>query len=148
MDEFKTNLKMLRRQHHLTQEQLGKMLNTGKSKISKYESGYNIPPFDVFCDITTVFSASADYLLGRREDNEIFDIPADTNSLKANLKRLRKEKGLRQRQLAENIGVFRSRIFDYENGHLLPPVSVLCKMADFFSVSVDFLLGRQPPNNT
>ena len=57
------------------------------------------------------------------------------------LKQLRTSKGLSQGQLAKRIHVTKSMISTYENSSRLPRYDVLTKIAVFFKVSVDFLLG-------
>ena len=51
-----------------------------------------------------------------------------------------------QQVLADEVGVSRQCIAQYCNGITLPNVDVLCMMADFFGVSVDYLVGREPRN--
>lgn len=57
------------------------------------------------------------------------------------LKKLRKQEGLTQEELAKLSGVSVSRIVTYELGTRLPKVPTLIKIASFFSVSTDTLLG-------
>ncbi|MBQ9747775.1 MAG: helix-turn-helix transcriptional regulator [Clostridia bacterium] len=54
---------------------------------------------------------------------------------------LRKEKGVRQETLAAYVGVSTQAVSKWENGGL-PDAGLLPKIADFFSVSIDFLFGR------
>lgn len=55
---------------------------------------------------------------------------------------LREEKGIYQRDLAVALNVSISTISNYENNVHYPDVTILCKLADFFDVSIDYLLGR------
>lgn len=61
------------------------------------------------------------------------------------LKKLRQERGLSQAALADAVGVSKSTIGMYEQGNRLPhkkeTKDTLKQLADFFDVSVDFLLG-------
>lgn len=57
------------------------------------------------------------------------------------LKELRESKGLKQSDLAEKLGVSRGSISFYENGDRVPDIVFLHKMAEFFGVSCDYLLG-------
>lgn len=68
-------------------------------------------------------------------DNKIF------NNLK-NLKKLRLERNLTQLQLSIALGVAQETISKYEIGVAYPQPSMLIKIADYFHVSVDYLLGR------
>ena len=54
---------------------------------------------------------------------------------------LRKEKGIKQEELAKYVGVSTQAVSKWENGGV-PDVELLPKIADFFSVSVDSLFGR------
>ena len=58
------------------------------------------------------------------------------------LKELREQKGVSQAELANFLRVVRSTICQYEKGNRMPDSNILCKLADYFNVSVDYLLGR------
>lgn len=58
------------------------------------------------------------------------------------LKECRKNKGKNQEQVAEQIGISRARYSHYENNHVEPDLDLIRKMADYFNVSSDYLLGR------
>ncbi len=58
------------------------------------------------------------------------------------LAELRKEKGLTQRQLADKFGISGGNVCDYEKGRIEPSISRMIEFADFFEVSLDYLLGR------
>ena len=55
---------------------------------------------------------------------------------------LRKEKNLRQEDLLEPFEVTVRTYRRYETGEREPGASTLWKMADFYGVSVDYLIGR------
>lgn len=58
------------------------------------------------------------------------------------LKELREEKGLTQEELALMLGLKRQSISNYENGGRQPDYNTLIKIADFFGVTVDYLVGH------
>lgn len=58
------------------------------------------------------------------------------------IKLLRKERGLRQKEAAEQMGVAQALLSHYENGKRECGLDFLVKAADFYNVSVDYLLGR------
>ena len=58
------------------------------------------------------------------------------------LRDLREDKDLKQKDLAEFLQVHQTTYSDYELEQLNVPVTVLHKLADFYGVSVDYLLGR------
>ena len=60
---------------------------------------------------------------------------------KDRLKELRIEKELSQSKLAEKLGVDFRTISNWENGVRKPDIDTLVKIARFFDVSTDYLLG-------
>ena len=57
------------------------------------------------------------------------------------LKQLRLAKHMSQEQLAKRLTVTKSMISAYENAVRMPSYDVLVKIAAFFNVSIDYLLG-------
>ena len=58
-------------------------------------------------------------------------------------KLLRKEKKLTQKELADLFYLDQTTVSKWELGKALPDLATLTKLADFYDVSVDYLLGRQ-----
>jgi len=58
------------------------------------------------------------------------------------LKDIRKLKGLTQKQIAKGIGVDERVYQRYEYGNVKPSFDKLIALADYFDVSVDYLIGR------
>ncbi|MFA5450186.1 MAG: helix-turn-helix transcriptional regulator [Clostridia bacterium] len=56
---------------------------------------------------------------------------------------LRKEKGLSQVEFAVSLNLDKSTIAKYETDKILPSVPMLIKIAQFFEVSTDYLLGLE-----
>lgn len=55
---------------------------------------------------------------------------------------LRSEKGLSQRKIAERFNISQSTYNNWENSKTQPSISQLLSLAEFFGVSVDYLLGN------
>ena len=55
---------------------------------------------------------------------------------------LRKQKGIKQEELAAELGVTAAAVSKWENGYTLPDILMLCALADYFEVTTDELLGR------
>lgn len=62
---------------------------------------------------------------------------------KDTIKALRKEHGLTQTELGEVVGFTHVAVVKWENGQREPDFSTLIKLADYFGVSTDYLLGRE-----
>lgn len=59
---------------------------------------------------------------------------------------LRKDAGLTQKQLADNLHLSKSTISHFEQGLSIPTTTILLSIADYFNVNVDYLLGRCKSN--
>ena len=59
------------------------------------------------------------------------------------LKMLRSARGVLQKDIAAFLGIDRTTYVKYEKGVSEPSIETLLKLADYFGVSVDFLLGRE-----
>lgn len=58
------------------------------------------------------------------------------------IRELRLENGISQKELAEKFSMSQGNLCDWEKGRSEPDVSSLVALADFFGVSVDYLVGR------
>lgn len=58
------------------------------------------------------------------------------------LKEIRKTKGISQLKLAMDINTSQNTVSRYENGEREPGINELIKIADYFNVSIDYLLER------
>lgn len=66
-----------------------------------------------------------------------------TSIIGERLRFLRKQAGLSQKALTEKIGDLKQAVYArYELGAICPSYPVLIKLADYYDVSTDFLLGR------
>lgn len=63
------------------------------------------------------------------------------------LKALRKERGLTLQELAKQFNMSHSTLSKYETGNRRPDMQTLKKLAEFFNVSVDYLIGESPVKN-
>ena len=59
-----------------------------------------------------------------------------------NLKELRKSKHLTQIAVQMKTGIEQALISKFENGERVPPTETLIILADFYNVSIDYILGR------
>ena len=57
---------------------------------------------------------------------------------------LRRQKDVTQDELAAELGVTAAAVSKWENGYTLPDILMLCAIADYFQVTTDELLGRNP----
>ncbi|MBR4320254.1 MAG: helix-turn-helix transcriptional regulator [Oscillospiraceae bacterium] len=68
--------------------------------------------------------------------------------LSEQLRKLRKQKNLTQKQLADYLHVTDGAVAMWEHGRREPDIEILTKLADFYGVTVDYLLGREITTST
>ena len=59
-----------------------------------------------------------------------------------NIRALREDRDIKQREMAEILGVSQNTYSQYETGVIALTDQVLLKLADFYNVSVDYLMNR------
>lgn len=62
-------------------------------------------------------------------------------TLNENIKQLRLARNLSQVDLAKSLGVTKQSISNWENNNIQPSIDMLIRLAQFFSVSTDCILG-------
>ena len=65
-----------------------------------------------------------------------------TSVLANRIKGLRKERKKTQADISKLLGILRTTYGEYERGKILPPMDRINKLADYYSVSVDYLIGN------
>lgn len=146
--EFGKRLKALRMEKKLKQTDMAELMEITDRQYQSYEYGkVNVPAtvLDFFADY---FGVTTDYLLGREEKNDEKgkESAMDKNysvELGKRLKALRELKGLKQREMADIMGIKLRQYQRYEYGEIGVPLEVLNFFADYFGVTADFLLGRE-----
>ena len=65
------------------------------------------------------------------------------NTIGNNIKKLRRQKDVKQDVLATSLHLRRQTVSSYERGITLPNIFTLVRIADYFDVSLDELTGRK-----
>lgn len=68
----------------------------------------------------------------------------DPSIVMGKIKQLRKEKGVTQKELAEGAGIGLSTVKQYETGKRVPDQFNLKRMADYFGVFEEWIMGETP----
>ena len=66
---------------------------------------------------------------------------------KIKIKELREQKKISQVKLAMDLGLNQNSVSRYENGERQADYETLIRLADYFDVSIDYLLGRTDNKN-
>ena len=138
-------IKEVREQRGLTQKYVALSLGVKGPSVSAWESGKTFPSAENLAALAELYGVSIDYLMGKAEDapsQEPEDAKHPTRLDTDRLRRLRTERMLTQAALGEELGLSESTMCLYERGDREPSFNTLCRLADFFGVTTDYLLGR------
>lgn len=102
-----------------------------KPTVNSWERGQAVPSDKNLEKLAILFQVSCDELINTGKVNYL-----------ARLEGLRKSKGITQRELSKETGMSFQSISFYEHGEREPGVKALISLADYFNVSIDYLVGR------
>lgn len=148
-NSFSLKLKNLRQKNNLTQEQLVNELNTryhfneSKATISQFEHNKCIPDLDRLINIADYFQVSLDYLCCNKSNDNVKCTNPGTR-----IKRLIKKNGLSQKEFVEKFNEkygysdSEATISQYVNNKRTPEIDKMVKIADFFNVTLDYIMCR------
>lgn len=139
---------------NLSGEEFGKMLNVTKTAVSNWENGNRTPDIHVLSKIASLGNVSLDYLACKvnnsNENNPVYFHEKEkqiNNKLKLRIKEERIKLGLSQKDLADILKVGPSTVSMWEQGKRIPDSDMLIILANYFNVSIDYLLGRTNDKN-
>lgn len=137
-------IREIREAKGLQQKVLARNLGIKPNRLSQYETGAREPDLDTLDRIATELDVSVDALMGREDRQEKpTSVSEDGLTVFAErLKALRKGRGITQAQFSENFNISRGTIGMWETGRREPDFETAIRIADYFHVSVDYLIGR------
>ena len=131
-------IKKLRIDAGLSQEELGKQLGVQRAAVQKWECGrvQNLKR-DIIKKLSIIFNVPPASFI------EVYsnDIQSDA-LLSQKLKELRLNKGLTQIEFAKTFNIANGTVGNWETGKREPDYEMLSRIADFYGVTIDYLLGR------
>lgn len=136
-------IKKRRTELELTADDVALALNKNRATIYRYESNeIEKLPITVLEPLAKILCTTPQYLMGWE------DIPQTDNGVVGKrIKELRAEKQLGRIQFAELLNISDDTICNLENRNSRADSKILNKLADFFDVSTDYLLGRTNVRN-
>ena len=143
MIEIADILKDLMRENEIDVETLGKRINLKDySLIYDWLSGGCFPSLENLVKLADYFKCTIEYLLGRTENYGEGNYKV-TQPFYLQLIKIMEQKGVSQYKMIKD-GVCASNHFNrWLKLKNQPQLETLIKLADYFNVSVDYLIGRQ-----
>lgn len=145
MDKFGIRFKEERKKKNLTQQGLASLFHLDKSSISRYENGHQVPEMETLIKLSNFFEVSIDYLLGKTDNrNSDTDLEVSVgDNFGKRLKQLMDSRNISAMKLSEDLNIHRGSLSNWETGKRKPDSEMLLKIANYFDVSVDYLLGNE-----
>lgn len=140
-------LAQLRKQYKKTQQDVAAYLGITRPAYTNYESGTREPDNETLQKLADYFDVNTDYLLGRSNDpsplHKLSGTTVGTNQtgFALRLQELRKQNNLKQKDIAEKLGITESAYGFYEQGRREPSFDTLSQLAEIFKVTVDYLVN-------
>ena len=135
---FKENLRILRLNASLTQEQLGNKVCVHFNTVSKWERGETAPDLSLYGPLSSALSVSLEKLLGI-EEKDCQSGNFDALALGRTIAKQRKRFALSQSDLAKRLQTSSDIVSKWERGIVSPRIEQVVEMASLFEVSVSAL---------
>lgn len=132
MSNFNNQLKKLRQEYSLSQQELADKIGISKSSINMYERGEREPGIETVKRIADFFNVDVDYLFGISDvkKRQGFKIERANKSVAHNIQQHRERANLSQNQLAKMLDVDESVVANLEGGKKALKKDMLYKICD------------------
>ncbi len=139
--ENNLRLEDLRLDLNLKQGDVANFLNVKRNTYSKWENCINDMPLEMCIKLANFYQVSLDYLLGLSSFSEPFENEVDIKNLPRKLREERKSKSFTQAEVGKKIGFSQRAYSNYETGARRITTLKLLAIAQFFNISMDYLVG-------
>lgn len=136
------NIKKIRIDNNLSQEDIASKLNVSRSSYAMWESNNNIFPIKRLIEFCTIIGCSLNYALTLSNKNEKIKNNFDQTKTQIRLVEFRKENKITQEKLASILNTNKSVICNYEKGRNIIATPFLYEICKKYKISADYLLGR------
>lgn len=139
-------IKILRENKDLKQREIAEALNVERSTYAGWETGRDPIPLRKLNDLCEFHKVTFDYITGLSNSNnyeENSEKNINIEKLSINLKKLRENENLMQKDLCLLLNISSSSYSEYENGKILIPTLFLYKIAMTYNYSIDWMLGKK-----
>ncbi len=146
--EVLIKFKLLRKQYKLKQSDVANAIGVKCATYHQWETLTNSISLNNCNKLANYYNVSMDYLLGLSNDVQYDNHRNFINfqNMRENLKKLRKDKGLSQKDLCKEIGIQQTTYSNYEKGNIVPNTFRLLDIISYYNISMDYILGRVDEN--
>lgn len=124
---------------------LDKAIGLNRSSIANWRLGRGTPSTEAILKIAKYFNVTTDYLLGLSNDPNPPQSTTKRSTFMTTVEKIQKllnDNNISAYKLSLEIDVNKTFLTDWKSGKSKPSVDILTKIANYFHVSIDYLLGR------
>lgn len=138
------NMKYIREENDLSQDDIAKILNVTQSNYSRWENKSKIIPLKKLNELCNYYGISMDYIVGlnknRKKLNKNYTL--DNKEIGKNIKMIRIKNKINQKELATLLNTTQSVISNYEKGNTLILTSFAIQICLTYKISLDAICNR------
>lgn len=140
MNKFQERLQDLLIENDLSRLQLAKNIGISFETLNGYFNKDFYPELNVAIKISRYFNCSLQYLMGLTDEFKINDV--NNLSFTETIKKLLKENKLSIEKLMKTLNMSEANFYRWQSGKTKPAMNSLIAIANFFDVTIDYLIGR------
>lgn len=129
----------LKNSRNMSDVALEEKLELNPKTVSNWKRGKSTSYLQLLPKIAALFGVSTDYLLG------VDDININESSVLDKILNLMEQRGTTQKDICDYLGISKQSFSEWKAKRSMSYTKHLPKIAEFFGVSVDYLLGRDMP---
>lgn len=133
-------LRDIREDKDLNQEYISKLIKVSRTQYSMYECGIRLIPITKLIILANYYDVSTDYLLNLTNERVRYKIINKKYSTES-IKKLRIINNLKQEDIAKLLKTTQEQYSRYERKERVIPIDRLAFLAEYYNVSIDYLLG-------
>lgn len=135
-------MKEIRETKELKQWQIANELKVDRSTYAGWETGKDTIPLRKLYELSNYYKISIDYITGlSKKNNYIYSSDSiDLNRVAKNLKKLRIDNNLKQRDIFNMLNIASSSYSVYETGQTLIQTSFIYQIAKKYNSSIDEII--------
>lgn len=142
---FYQRLKEVREDFDMAQWQIAEMLDITRQQYQLYESGKREIPMHLMIILADFYDVPIDYLAGRSDDDyseHISKAQQQSPRTYQKVRDIREDFDMTQKQIAAILDITTQQYQLYESGKREMPMHLFIKLADYYEVTIDYLVGR------
>ena len=142
MIKFSQRLEELKKEYKISNTEIAKILNLSSvNRIYPWLNGENMPSTKYLISLADYFDCSIEFLLGRT-DNVSEKSFKSVSSFNSRLSEIMKKNNIRKIDMINNKICRPGNFHVWYKNKSIPQIDTIVKLADYFNVTVDYLLGR------